>query len=269
MYTPTVLTIAGFDPYAGAGIQVDSKVIHQLDGYAFSISTSSTAQNSTGVKMTKAIDIDIFESQLEAILSDIQIDAIKIGMLYNKEIINIICKMIKKYNLTNIILDTVLVSSSGKDLLQKDAIKFMVEELFPLSNLITPNIPECNYLLKSNYQGDINEIKTIASGLFDLGANTVLIKGGHSNDQDYATDYLVDKNNNITPYKSKRINTNHTHGTGCVLSSAIATNLAKGYDLSLAIKNSKKFLSDKLEKSSSLKLNYKNKNLTRKEPFIF
>ena len=269
MTTPTILTIAGFDPYAGAGIQVDSKVIHLLGGYAFSITTSLTAQNSTGVKMTKPVDVDIFEAQLEAILSDINIDAIKIGMLHNKEIIDIIYKMIKKYKLTNIILDTVLVSSSGKDLLQKDSIKFMVDKLFPLATLITPNIPECNYLLKSNYQGDIKEIETIASSLFNLGANRVLIKGGHSNNKNYAIDYLVEKEKKIIAYKAKRIKTNHTHGTGCVLSSAIATNLAKGYSLEDAIENAKKFLSDRLENSSNLKLNYKNKNLKRKESFIF
>jgi len=181
-YTPTVLTIAGFDPYGGAGIQVDSKVIHALGGYAFSVSTATTAQNSCGVMGVEVVSSKIFKMQLDTLLSDIRVDAIKIGMLGSLKNIEILIETIDRYSLKNIVLDTVLVSSSGKILLEKEAISLMQNELFKRVDIITPNIPEINTFLNTNYIADTKEIDTIAKSFFLKDINALLIKGGHSND---------------------------------------------------------------------------------------
>ena len=267
-FTPTVLAIAGSDPYGGAGIQVDAKVIHTLGGYAFTVITALTAQNSTGVKDSFATPAQIFKAQLTSILDDIEVDAVKIGMLVNAEIISIISEAIDKYKLKNIVLDTVLVSSSGKPLLESGSIETMVKELFPRVDLITPNILEVNTFLSTNYLGNEEDMPTMASALFDLGVNAVLIKGGHSADKENATDYLVQKPLDVKAYSTPRISTTHTHGTGCVLSSAVATHLALGYDLMKSVELSKIFLYKSLQASSSLKFNYKEDKSERKEPLF-
>jgi hydroxymethylpyrimidine/phosphomethylpyrimidine kinase len=264
-YTPTVLTIAGFDPYGGAGIQVDCKTIHALGGYAFSVTTALTAQSSQGVKAVQSTDPKMFKEQLETLLKDVKPDAVKIGMLANRELIEIVIEMIRKYELQNIVLDTVLISSSGKKLLHENAIEVMVDKLFPLVDMITPNIPEINTFLESDYVGEENEIEEISKALMALGANSVLIKGGHSSNQKEARDYLVLKSLNIYTFASPRVNTAHTHGTGCLFSSAIATNLALGYDPMESVEKAKNFLYKKLKDSIALKINYNNKVLERRE----
>ena len=267
-YTPTVLSIAGFDPYGGAGIQVDTKVIHALGGYAFSVATALTAQNSTGVKDVVATPVEHFRLQLETILDDIEVNAVKIGMLLDKRLVMVVVDVIKKYRLKNIVLDTVMVSSSGKILLKTNAVDVLVTELFPLVDLITPNIPEINMLLGSDYKGNADEIVSISKGLFSLGAKTLLIKGGHSLDEKYATDYLVMPNNKALAYSSKRVKTSHTHGTGCVLSSAIATGLAKGEGLETSVGLAKDFLYNKLQTSSDIRFKYHKKIDSKKEPLL-
>ncbi len=267
-FTHTVLTIAGSDPYGGAGLQVDSKVIHALGGYAFCVTTALTAQNSTGVKGVLPTPTEHFRLQLHTILDDIEVDAVKIGMLVNEEILMIVVEAIKKYKLKNIVLDTVLVSSSGKDLLETLGIKNMVKKLFPLADVITPNIPEVNALLGTSYEGKENEVESMAKGLFRLGAKVVLIKGGHSKDSQYAIDYLVTPNTKPIAYASLRIHTSHTHGTGCVLSSAIATGLAKGDSLEVSVEKSKAFLYKNLHTASAIKFRYRDVLRDRKEPLL-
>ena len=267
-YTPTVLTIAGSDPYGGAGIQVDTKVIHALDGYAFSVITALTSQNSTGVKEVFPTPAMHFKMQLETLLKDIKIDAVKIGMLANAEMISIVAEAIDYYKLKNIVLDTVLVSSSGKRLLEPSAITLMVEELFPRVDLITPNIPEVNALLDTQYSGKSNEIQEMAQGLFDLGAKAVLIKGGHSKDNENATDHLVEDRCTPIIFTTMRLHTRHTHGTGCVLSSAIATSLAKNEGLDKSVQIAKDFLYQKLHTSGSIMFKYYHENSDRKEPLL-
>ncbi|MEA3434763.1 MAG: bifunctional hydroxymethylpyrimidine kinase/phosphomethylpyrimidine kinase [Campylobacterota bacterium] len=267
-FTPTVLTIAGSDPYGGAGIQIDCKTIHALGGYAFSVITALTAQNSTGVKALHSTSPEIFRQQLKTLLEDIKPDAVKIGMLANKELIEIVIEMIKRYELKNIVLDTVLVSSSGKKLLDQDAIEIMIKKLFPVVDIITPNIPEINTFLGSNYAGEKEEVEKIAKALIALGANSVLIKGGHSSDQEEAKDYLVSKYLEIDTFTTARVNTTHTHGTGCLLSSAVATNLALGLDLTESTRKAKNFLYEKLKHAKTLNLNYKDKKYERKEPIF-
>jgi len=267
-YTPTVLSIAGSDSYAGAGIQVDSKTIHALGGYAFTSITALTAQNSTGVKTVQATSKEMFKIQLESILDDIHVDAVKIGMLANVEIISVLVDAIDKYKLKNIVLDTVLVSSSGKPLLEPCAIETMVKGLFPRVDLITPNIPEVNTLLDTSYTGCEDEVNAMANALFDLGAKAVLIKGGHSANKETATDYLAEKLLDIKSYTTPRLSTTHTHGTGCILSSAIATYLALGHSLAKSVEFSKAFLYKSLQVSSSLRFKYTKEENERKEPIL-
>ncbi len=267
-YTPTVLTIAGSDPYGGAGIQIDCKTIHALGGYAFSVTTALTAQNSRGVTAVESCSPEIFKAQLETLLEDIKPDAVKIGVLTNRKLIEIVIKMIKKHGLKNIVLDTVLVSSSGKKLLDEDAIEIVIKKLFPLVDIITPNIPEINIFLESDYVGNEDEVEEIITAFMKLGANSVLIKGGHSNNQKEASDYLILKDLKVHTFTTPRVKTTHTHGTGCLLSSAIATNLALGFNLIESIAKAKNFLYEKLQRSTTLNLNYKDEIHERREPIF-
>lgn len=267
-YTPTILTIAGSDPYGGAGIQVDCKTIHALGGYAFSVSTAQTVQSSTGVKSVHVSSVEVFKSQLEALLDDVKVDAVKIGMLANSEIVSVVVHIIDKYDLKNIVLDTVLVSSSGKELLNAEAKELMVNELFPRVDLITPNLPEINSFLKTSYVGKEDEVINIAKSFFKKGVKSILIKGGHSLDENVATDYLVSKSYEVNIVSTDRVETSHTHGTGCLLSSAIALSLAKGESLKNSVSLAKSFLYKRLNDSQNLKFNYLDKDVTRKEPLV-
>jgi hydroxymethylpyrimidine/phosphomethylpyrimidine kinase len=266
-YTPTVLTIAGSDNYGGAGIQIDAKTIHALGAYAFTAITALTAQNSTGVKGLLPTPVEHFRLQLHTILDDIEVDAVKIGMLANAKIIGVVAEAIKKYKLKNIVLDTVLISSSGRVLLESDAIACMIERLFPLVDLITPNLPEINSLLEGNYMGKEDEVEKVAEAFFELGANNVLIKGGHSQEKQ-AIDYLVEKSLIYQSFSSPRVETTHTHGTGCLLSSAIATYLAKGFSMPQSVEYAKKFLYKKLQDSVHFQLPYHHDQVSRKEPIF-
>ena len=266
--TPTVLTIAGSDPYGGAGIQIDCKTIHALDAYAFSVITALTAQNSTGVNAVIPISPAIVKTQLVTLLDDVKVDAVKIGMLANAELIAVVAEVIDKYALKNIVLDTVLLSSSGKLLLEKEAWDLMVAELFPRVDLITPNLPEINTFLNTSYRGNEHEILEIASRFFNKGVKAILIKGGHSLDQKEATDHLVSRSLKINTFTTPRVETTHTHGTGCLLSSAIAAHLAKGEDMKSSVAFAKDFLYKKLQTSSNMNFKYIDPNVTRKEPIL-
>ncbi len=267
-YIPTILTIAGSDPYGGAGIQVDSKVIHALGGYAFSVTTALTAQNSTGVKNISVSSLEHFKLELHTILDDIKIDAVKIGMLANSQIIEVVIDAIEKYRLKNIVLDTVLVSSSGKDLLESKGIDLIISELFNKVDLITPNLPEINRFLNKTYSGEKEEIEEIAQQFFAWGVKAVLIKGGHNHEKNYATDYLVRNREKPIQLRTNRVATSHTHGTGCVLSSAIATYLAKGESLENSVQLAKAFLYEKLQTASKIKFTYTDEKCERKEPLL-
>jgi hydroxymethylpyrimidine/phosphomethylpyrimidine kinase len=175
--------------------------------------------------------------------------------------------MIEKYSIKNIVLDPIIKSSSGKVLLDDDAIEVMVQRLFPKVTLLTPNITEINHILGTNYQGSESEVSKIAKAFFGKLVDAVLIKGGHSNQQD-AIDYLVTNNLGATKIKSKRVQTTHTHGTGCFLSSAIATNLAFKKSLIQSVKEAKELLYQRLYLASNIKLNYKEKDIQRREMLI-
>jgi len=265
-HTPTVLSIAGFDPYGGAGIVADVKTIHALGGYAFTAITANTVQNSQGVQESAAVDADYVHRQLCALFDDVHVDAVKIGMLANREIIEAVADVLKTYQAENVVLDPVLVSSSGYPLLDDEAVEQMVMKLFPLCRLVTPNLDETNRLLGSHYTGSAKEVPRMAEALFGLGARNMLLKGGHTTEED-AVDSLFELSS-ITRFSTPRVNTVHTHGTGCVLSSAIATQLALGESLAQSVKHAKQFLYEKLLASESLHLSYRECVSMRKEPIF-
>ena len=265
--TPVVLTIAGSDPYGGAGIQVDAKTIHALGGYALSVPTALTSQNSQGVREVFAPPVAVLESQLCALLDDMQVDAVKIGMLANAEIVVSVAKLIERYALKNVVLDTVLVSSSGKDLLATDALEVLKAELFPRADVITPNLPELNRLLNTEYQGFAEEMDEIGEQLWRMNVKAAVIKGGHSA-TDSCTDYVLQPASKPEALFAARVQTTHTHGTGCVLSSALATALAKGNRLRDSTYIAKAFLTATLKASDSLKLSYHQLSDNRREPIL-
>lgn len=258
---PTILTIAGSDCSAGAGIQADLKSIHANGGYALTVSTALTAQNSQGVQNVFAVPVLQVQSQLESLIIDYQIDAIKMGMLVNSKTIEVVINLLKTMPKVPVVLDPVFLSSSGKTLLENEAINKLINELFPLVTLITPNLPELNKLLdlatEKNYQGKQSETREILTELQNRDWPNCLLKGGHSNEAQ-ANDYLLlPKKNAIYTFSSARIQTQHNHGTGCTLSSAIATHLAAGKDLPNATKLAKEYLFKTLKTAELGQPNYK------------
>ena len=242
----TVLSIAGSDCSAGAGIQADLKSIHANGGYALTVPTALTAQNSQGVQNVFAVPALQIQSQLESLVTDYQIGAIKVGMLVNANTIEVMVNLLKTQPKVPVVLDPIFLSSSGKMLLEKEAVNKLINELFPLVTLITPNLPELNSLLdlpiEENYRGKQSETKNILAKLQDKGWPNCLLKGGHS-DEEQANDYLLmPKTDAVHTFSSPRIKTQHNHGTGCTLSSAIATHLAAGHDLPNATKLAKGYL---------------------------
>ena len=234
-----VLSIAGSDSSGGAGIQADIKTILANGCFAETAITALTAQNTLGVRDIMNVTPEFLEHELDAIFEDIRPDAVKIGMVSDKNLIKSIAKKLKQYQAKNIVVDPVMVATSGSKLLSDDAISTLIEELIPLADIITPNIPEAEVLsgIEIHNISDMEEAIKIIS---KLGSKSVLLKGGHMiND---ANDLLF-YNNELTWINGKRINNTNTHGTGCTLSSAIASNLAKDYDMVSAIKRSKYYLS--------------------------
>lgn len=238
------LTIAGSDSCGGAGIQADIKSMSANGVYAMSVITAITAQNTMGVVEIEDVSPSMIKAQIKAIFDDIEVDAIKIGMVSKIESIKAIGEALRDVkNLPQIVLDPVMVSKSGFKLLSDDAKDTLVKELFPLATLITPNLPEAEEILGVEIT-NLDQMKEAAVKLLELGAKAVLVKGGHLEDD--ATDLLYD-GKKFTFFGQKRINTKHTHGTGCTLSSAIAANLAKGMDLTEAVTEGKEYITGAIE----------------------
>ena len=236
-----VLTIAGSDSGGGAGIQADIKAISAMGCYASSAITAVTVQNTLGVQAVHPIPLDILEGQIDAILSDIGADAIKIGMLHSTKVVNLVAEMIEKYGIRNVVLDPVMVSTSGHKLIEDDAIESIKNRLIPLSRVITPNIPEAEILSGCKISSE-QDFEQIAKKLSFNKSVSVLLKAGHL-DNDCLVDYFYNiEDNTITMLPSKRVQTKNTHGTGCTLSSAFASALARGEDLTVASKSAKKYI---------------------------
>lgn len=234
-----VLTIAGSDSCGGAGIQADIKTFCALGTYAMSVITAVTAQNTKGVADTRALDSGIVEAQLDCVFSDIRVDAVKIGMVCNAELITVITRCLEKYHAKNIVLDPVMISTSGYPLLAPEAKAALLKTLFPLVNLVTPNLPEAEDIIKQKIETQA-QMENAAKEILKLGAKSVIIKGGHLEGE--AVDVFYD-GASFAYYRSKRVDNPNTHGTGCTFSSAIAAHLAKGCDMRTAIGGAKEYIS--------------------------
>jgi len=240
-----VLSIAGSDSSGGAGIQADLKTFAANRTYGLSVITAVTAQNTMGVSAIHDIPVEIIDMQLNAVFEDIEIDAVKIGMLSVETTINAIAVSLQKWKAKNIILDPVMIATSGSRLLCLDAVNTLINKLFPLATLITPNIPEAELMCGFRIT-NVTEMKRACLGLAKMGAVSVLLKGGHLDD--YATDILYHQES-FTELECQKIITSNTHGTGCTLSSAIAANLANNLDLISAVKSAKEYITKAIENS--------------------
>lgn len=239
----TALTIAGSDSSGGAGIQADIKTMTANGVYAMSAITALTAQNTTGVTSIMEATPQFLAEELDCIFTDIYPDAIKTGMVSSSELIEVIADKLTGYQAKNIVVDPVMVATSGARLISEDAISTLKSKLLPLAKVITPNIPEAEVLSEMQIKSEA-DMEKAAKIICDRLGCSVLLKGGHQlND---ANDLLWQKDEQVTWFMGKRIDNPNTHGTGCTLSSAIASNLAKGYDLKTSVKYAKNYISGAL-----------------------
>ncbi|MCR5213799.1 MAG: bifunctional hydroxymethylpyrimidine kinase/phosphomethylpyrimidine kinase [Eubacterium sp.] len=244
----TALTIAGSDSSGGAGIQADIKTMIANGVYAMSAITALTAQNTTGVTGIMEVTPEFLALELDAIFTDIYPDAVKTGMVSSSELINVIADKLKEYKAKNIVVDPVMVATSGAKLISDDAIATLKKRLLPIATLITPNIPEANVLSGISISNEEDMIEA-AKRIYEAYGCAVLCKGGHQiND---ANDLLY-RDGDYMWFKGKRINNPNTHGTGCTLSSAIASNLAKGKNLDQSVNQAKIYISGALESGLDL-----------------
>ncbi|MEG6584646.1 bifunctional hydroxymethylpyrimidine kinase/phosphomethylpyrimidine kinase [Dendrosporobacter sp. 1207_IL3150] len=244
----TALTIAGSDSSGGAGIQADLKTFAALGVFGMSVITAITAQNTCGVTNIRDMDAEIIVDQIDAIYDDIKVNAVKIGMLSNSEIIKTVSSSLVRHDAKNIIVDTVMVSKSGSHLLKKDAINTLKEYLIPLALVVTPNLYEASELVGFEVANE-NDMRNAAIKIHEMGSKYVVVKGGHLPGN--ACDLLYDGSEFIT-LANERINTIHTHGTGCTFSSAIASGLAKGLSVEEAVAEAKKFITMAITNGFSL-----------------
>ncbi len=250
-----VLTIAGSDSGGGAGVQADIKTISACGCYAASAITAITVQNTIGVQSVVGLPIEAIEGQMEAVLSDIGADCVKIGMLHSSEVIHCIAKALRKHKIEKVVLDTVMVSTSGHRLIEESAIETLIKELIPLATVITPNIPEAEILLGEsiNSQEDLIIAVQKLARKFNV---SVLLKAGHLTN-DLLTDYFYNNEKQRSlALTSKRLDTPNTHGTGCTLSSAIASMLAKGYEIEEAIQKAKEYLTGAIEEGANYQIGH-------------
>ena len=241
-----VLSIAGSDCSAGAGIQADLKTFVANGVYGMTVITSLTAQNPQKVKMLEDVSIEMLEKQIEAIFDVMEVSAVKIGMLNSKENGEVIYEKLLKYKVKNIVLDPVMIATSGNSLIKDETKDFLVNKLFKIVDIITPNLDETKEILKiilnnKNIENidSIEKMKNYGKVIADFTKKWVLIKGGHLSNS--AVDILMNKDE-IYILEGEKISSNNTHGTGCSLSSAIASNLAKGYSMLDSVKKAKNFV---------------------------
>jgi hydroxymethylpyrimidine/phosphomethylpyrimidine kinase len=241
MTTPAALTIAGSDSSGGAGVQADLKTFAALGVYGASAITALTAQNTRGVTAVHPTPTDFVRAQLEAVFADLDIGAVKIGMVANAAIIEAIATVLARVAPKAVVLDPVMVATSGDRLLAADAVDALRTRLFPLATIITPNLPEAAALLNEKVAVGAVAIEAQGRRLLALGSNAALIKGGHGEGPE-SIDYLVTADS-VETLIAPRVSTKNTHGTGCSLSSAIAAGLAKGENVATAVRNAKAFVS--------------------------
>lgn len=243
-----VLTIAGSDSCGGAGIQADLKAMSALGVYGMSVITAVTAQNTKGVFGVSEIPNELILGQIKAIFDDIQVDAVKIGMLSSSQVIKTVSHALQKVNAKNVVIDPVMVSKSNYKLLKDEAIEEL-KNFISLGYLITPNIPEAEILSQMQIKSEEDMVNS-ALIIQKLGVKNILLKGGHRKDN--CTDILLLENGEIVKFEGERIDTKNTHGTGCTLSSAIASFLAKGLSVEKAIKEAKAYITEAIKNSFSI-----------------
>ncbi|MGO4448514.1 bifunctional hydroxymethylpyrimidine kinase/phosphomethylpyrimidine kinase [Phyllobacterium sp. TAF24] len=249
--TAIALTIAGSDSGGGAGIQADLKTFSALGVYGTSVLTAITAQNTRGVTAIENLSPGIIRAQIDAVLSDIAVGAIKIGMVSTVETIDAIAEALNRWQ-RKVVLDPVMVATSGDPLLQPEAIEALRTQLLPLALVLTPNLPEAALLTGTDIAQDEQAMARQAELLLKFGPKAVLIKGGHGNSA-LSTDLLFD-GSSLQRFDGPRLSTTHDHGTGCTLAAAIASGLAKGHDLPTAIGEAKDYLTAAMAAADTLKV---------------
>ncbi len=247
---PRALTIAGSDSGGGAGIQADLKTFTAHNVFGMSVLTSITAQNTVGVTGVHDLPPEFVRQQLDAVATDIGIDAAKTGMLSNREIIEVLPERIKHHRIENLVVDTVMRAKSGDPLLRADAQQAFIKFILPLALVATPNLPEAETITGKKISS-LEEMKNAAKRIVDKGAKTVLVKGGHHMDEKKSVDVFYD-GKDFTLFEAERIPTKNTHGTGCTLSAAIAANLAKGVELKESIRLAKEYVTEAIRCSFEL-----------------
>ncbi|GEM67641.1 hydroxymethylpyrimidine/phosphomethylpyrimidine kinase [Sphingobacterium mizutaii NBRC 14946 = DSM 11724] len=246
---PTVLSIAGFDGSGGAGIQADTKTISSLGCYAMNVLTALPVQNTQGVKNIFDIPVEAVKEQLDCLFEDIYPDSIKIGMVHNSKLVQTIADFLKDYK-GSIVFDPVMVSTSGHRLIQEETIAAIKELLFPIAQIITPNLDEVSVLVGREIS-TVHAMEEVADEIQSLGCNAALLKGGHLQ-SDILTSILIQKNQAVQYFESKRVQTKNTHGSGCSLSSAIASFLARGYHLEQSTENALMYINSAIKGSKDL-----------------
>lgn len=254
-----VLSIAGSDTGGGAGIQADIKTITALGCYATTVVTALTAQNSLGVHSIFEVPASFVSEQIDAVMKDMGTDAVKTGMLLSKDIVDVVCSKVKEYNITRLVVDPVMLSKNERRLLSADAVHALTSQLFPLSFIVTPNIPEAAYITGFTIKG-LSQAEEAAKCIYQLGPSHVLIKGGHAGKswgmkKDTVIDILYD-GKSFAHIEGAYIPTHNTHGTGCTYASAIAAFLAKGNGLAESVVQAKKFITTAIQKSFELGKGY-------------
>ena len=248
-----VLTIAGSDSGGGAGIQADLKTFAALGCYGMSVITALTAQNTEGLTDIHVPPAPFIRAQLEAVFEDMGADAVKIGMLYSGELIETIGEQLKKYGAKNIVLDPVMSAQSGDSLTTSGALETMKSHLLPLVTVLTPNLPEAALILNREVNSP-EEMRQAAQDLAAYGNGSVLLKGGHLSGHESNDVLFIGPENRFIPLQGKRVDTRNNHGTGCTLSSALASFLAKGFTLEEAARSAKQYLQDAIEAGSEYEI---------------
>jgi hydroxymethylpyrimidine/phosphomethylpyrimidine kinase len=248
--TPIAVTIAGSDSGAGAGIQADLKTFAALGVYGASVIAALTAQNTQRVSAIHDVPAEFVTAQIDAVFSDLAVGAVKIGMLARAPVIAAVAAGLDRWKAANVVIDPVMIATSGDRLLAPDAIDALKRELLPRARVVTPNLPEAAALLGTGIAADEDAMQAQAEGILALGAQAVLIKGGHGEGA-YSVDFLFD-GTSVTRHAVKRIATRNTHGTGCTLSAAIAAGLAKGRDLAVAVRLAKAYVTDAIAAADRL-----------------
>jgi hydroxymethylpyrimidine/phosphomethylpyrimidine kinase len=253
MDTPIALTIATSDPSGGAGIQADLKTFSALGAYGTAVLVALTAQNTHGVTGIHVVPTAFVAEQLDTLFADVRIDAVKIGMLANAAIVETVADALERHRAENVVLDPVMVAASGDRLLERDAVVSVRDRLLPLVDLVTPNLPEAAHLLGVEQVWTEDEAADQARALHALGAKRVIVKGGHRTESPESTDMYVD-GEGLERLVASRVETKHSHGTGCTLSSGIAALRARGFSWPEAVREAKAFVTASLRTADELEV---------------